>query len=65
MTHKMILLDTDLKTVKAVMIAKRKDAGMAEMDMHRLRTADDSSSNLDASPTFDLPFGHEDLTEIS
>ncbi len=44
MTHRMILVSHDFKEVKAVVIARRKDAGMAELE-RSLRTGEDAGEN--------------------
>jgi hypothetical protein len=53
MTHKMILATADLSTIYKVVVARRKNAGMAEEAMHRPRKADYSCSTQDTSPSFE------------
>ena len=65
MTHKMILMSHDFKEVKAMMIAKRKDADVAQVGERLPRMQEVGTSNVSIGPSFDLPFGANDLTEIS
>ena len=53
MTHRMILVSHDFKEVKAVVIARRKDAGMAEEAMHLTRNEDYSCSTQDTGSIFE------------
>jgi hypothetical protein len=49
--HRMILATADLSRVFKVVVARRKNAGMAEEAMHRPRKADYSCSTQDTSPS--------------
>lgn len=53
MTHRMILMSHDFKEVLKVVVARKKNAGMAEVAMHRPRKADYSCSTQDTSPKFE------------
>jgi hypothetical protein len=53
MTHRMILMSHDFKEVLKVMVAKKKNAGMAEVDMHLTRNEDYSGSTPDSRSTFE------------
>lgn len=48
--HVMILLDADMRTVHA-RLARKFNAGVAEMDMHPIRTGNDGDSNSSTSPS--------------
>lgn len=51
MEHEMLLMDADFRVV-ARMTARRKHAGMAEVDMHLLRNEDHSGSTPDSCSSF-------------
>ncbi len=51
MEHQMILLDADLKTVRAKVVARRKHhAGVAQVAEHGIRIPEGESSNDSTSP---------------
>ena len=62
MEHRMILMDADFKTVRKMIVARRKNAGMAEEAMHLLRNEDYPGSTPGSCSTFDEPI--ERLAEI-
>jgi len=48
MTHRMILATADLKTIHAVVIAKKKIASVAQVAEHAVRTREDGASSASA-----------------
>ena len=61
MTHRMILLDADFKTIKRMIVARRK-ADVAQVGEHLFRTQEGGASNASIGSMIDEPI--ERLAEI-
>ncbi len=54
MTHRMILLDADFKTIKRMIVARRKESGRISTEASTSASyTENSSSSLEFGSTFD------------
>jgi len=51
MTHRMILASADLKEIYKVVVARRKHAGVAQVEEQRSRKAQGEISNISTGPS--------------